>query len=274
MGKTCLLVIDPQYDFCYEGTGIFKEKRGALYVDGAHDDICRLSLMIHKMGTKINQIHVSLDAHFLITASHPGMWKNKEGTHPAPYTVITRQDIMDKKWMPIYPEYEQWFLYYTSELEKDNRYELRIWPPHCLIGDIGQTVDPFLTESLRRWQESAVQNIHFVCKGSSIYTEHHSAFKAAVVYPGDKSTQLNKKWIMDIEENDTILLAGEALLHCLKTSLEDLIEGFESKRSAQKIILLEDATSAVPLPEHEALSKEFIDKMKSMGVKTAKTTDF
>ena len=267
MGKTCLILIDPQYDFC-------DPINGQLYVNGAEWDMSRLAHMIQKMGSKINQIHVSIDSHFLISVAHSAMWRNKEGQHPDNYTVITHQDLIDKKWIPIYPEYEQWFLYYTSELEKNKKYELRIWPPHCLIGSIGQSVDPSLDKALRIWQETVLQNIHFISKGSSPLTEHYSMFKAEVPYPGDISTHLNKRLLNDLESNDTILVGGEALLHCVKNSLVDMLNGFDHKTSAKKVILLEDTTHAVPLPDYEKLSKEFIEEMKGRGVQIASVIDF
>ena len=51
----------------------------------------------------IGEIFVTLDSHHKKHIAHAAFWSDKEdgtGKAPAPFTLITHQDLVDKKWFP------------------------------------------------------------------------------------------------------------------------------------------------------------------------------
>lgn len=264
-----LLVIDPQNDFC-------DPKTGSLYVPGADDDMKRLTNMIKSFGQKIKKIHVTLDCHHRIDVAHPLMWRDSEGNNPPPFTIITSQDIKDGIWTPVFPNLRQRFIKYCEDLEATKRYPLCVWPEHCLIGTPGNNVFPDLEEGLAEWETNKTNNVNYVSKGSNPFTEHYSAVKAEVSDPQDPTTQLNTSLIQTLMEADKIIVAGEAGSHCLRSTIEDIADGFNDDSYISKMILLEDATSPVisPAADFPAIQAQFISDMKKRGMQTKKTTDF
>jgi len=266
--KIELLIIDPQVDFC-------NPQKGALYVNGAEEDMDRLSQMVDRIGKKISKIDVTLDCHHKIDVAHPGMWRNSEGDNPAPFTIITSQDIKSGKWLPIYPSEIKRFTQYTESLEASGRYPLCIWPPHCLIGTEGNNVFPVLAEALDKWVDIKRRNINYVSKGSNIFTEHYSAIKAEVPDPTDPTTQIDSRdvgLISSLMKADVVAIAGEAGSHCLANTVRDIADGFNDDSYVQKLVLLEDATS--PVAGFENFQEDFIKEMTARGMQISNTVDF
>ena len=264
MSRTELIIVDPQIDFC--------DPNGALSVAGADKDMERLAVMIDKIGKTISQIHVTLDSHHLLHVANPLYWKDKDGNHPDPFTIITLQDVKDSKWGTFLPQCRQSALNYLEQLEKSGRYPLCIWPPHCLIGSPGHAVFPVLYDALCRWESSKPWVINFVSKGSNVNTEHYSAVKAEVPDPNDPTTQINSRLINILENADTLLISGEAGSHCVANTVRDIANAFKNDDCIKKMVLLEDSTS--PVTGFENLQNDFIEEMKYRGVKISKTTDF
>jgi nicotinamidase-related amidase len=250
--------------------------KGALYVDNAENDMERIAKFIRVYGKQIDRIHVTLDCHHLICVSHPGMWRDSAGNPPPPFTIFGSKEIKNGTWTPIFPSLRKRFTEYCEALEKSGRYPLCIWPVHCLIGSLGNSVFPVLFEALLEWETIYKNNIDFVSKGSSLYTENYSVIKAEVPDPEDSTTQLNTRLINTLIETDNLFVAGEAGSHCLKNSVEDIASGFNDDSCISKIILLEDGTSPVQSPyvDFPAIQQKFIIDMKKRGMRTAKTTDF
>src|SRR5215467_12508441 len=140
-----LLIIDPQVDFCDPG--------GALYVPGAERDMERLAAMVRRLKNRLDDIHVTVDSHHWIHIAHPIFWKDSRGVHPPVFTRISRADAEQGVWTTTAPGMYRRALDYVRKLETNGRYELIIWPPHCLIGSPGHTVFPVLYSALREWEE-------------------------------------------------------------------------------------------------------------------------
>ena len=77
--KNVLFIIDPQNDFHVGGT---------LGVPGAHEDSARIADFIRSNTDAIDGIYVSLDSHHRLHIAHGVFWKNTEGEHPPPFTLI------------------------------------------------------------------------------------------------------------------------------------------------------------------------------------------
>ena len=278
-----LVIIDPQIDFCSPGTDPNGPKKGALYVDNAENDMRRIADMILRSGEDIKKIHVTLDCHHRFDIAHPGFWKDKDGTHPDPFTIISHQEVVDRVWRPVFkslpghPDSYEYLKGYTKGLQDSGRYPLCIWPPHCLIGSEGNAVFPLLFEALGIWEEQKRNNnVNFVSKGSTITTEHYSAVKAEVPDPADPTTQLNTGFIEVLQKSDEVLICGEAGSHCVKNTVEDIADGFGDEAAIAKMVLLTDGVSPVisPVVDFPTIQAEFISNMKTRKMRTAVTTDF
>ena len=259
-----LLVIDPQVDFC-------DPKRGALYVPGAEHDMQRLAQMVRRLKDKLDDIHVTLDSHHFIHIAHPIFWRDSHGQQPAPFTRISRTDVEEGVWTPAVPSLYRRALEYVRKLEKNGRYELTIWPPHCLIGSPGHTVFPELFTALTEW-ESRFAFVDYVTKGSNILTEHYSAVQADVPDPGDVSTQINTRLIQTLEQADVVVIAGEARTHCLANTVRDIANNFGDDSYISKLVLLTDASSDIP--GFETHAQDFMNEMTRRGMQLSTTTEF
>jgi nicotinamidase-related amidase len=263
MIKADLLIIDPQNDFC--------DPKGSLYVKNADKDMERVAEMIERIGTKLNDIHVTLDTHHLVDVAHPIFWKNSAGEHPNPFTIITADDVINGIWTPTRPSLQKRMIDYVKTLEKNKRYPLCIWHPHCLIGSKGHNVIDVLFEQLIKW-ENQFAMVNYVTKGSNLYTEHYSAVQADVPDPTDPSTQINTEFIEILQKADVIAIAGEAGSHCLANTVKDISNAFGDDSQIKKMILLEDGTS--PVVGFENLQDDFIKVMTSKGMQISNTKDF
>lgn len=268
--KRELLIIDPQIDFC--------DPNGALYVKNAENDCARLAQFIERNLDGIDDIRVTLDSHQPVHIAHPICWVDDKGNHPNPFTLITVADVEGKnpKWKATNPGWHQRQIDYVKALEAGKRYVLVIWPPHCLIGTPGHAVLPTLQVALRKWQDQFAM-VDYVTKGSNPFTEHYSVVKADVVDPADPTTDINTSFIQRLQAADEILIAGQALSHCVANSVRDIANEFGDAH-IKKLVLLEDASSPVgDLPGSTMfadMAADFVKEMVGRGMRIARTTDF
>ncbi len=257
-----LLTIDPQIDFC--------DPKGALYVQGADQDVKRLSKMVIENLPQIAMINVTIDSHHYVHIAHPVWWVDAKGNHPDPFTVISVEEVENGTYRAYNPKMQDWSLDYVKSLFDNKRYVLCVWPPHCLIGHNGSLVVPEFRAAILEW-EKKFKRVNYVPKGSCIYTEHYSAVRADVEYPGDPTTMLNMSFINMLKTGHDILITGEALDFCVANTISDIAEEF-SEDEVKKFVLLEDACSCVNAPGLENLGQDFVDKMTGKGMRIS-TTD-
>ena len=143
------------------------------------------------IGSKIDDIHVTLDSHRTVDVAHPIFWVNSEGKRPDPFTLISVDDVENGVWATTNPSWENKALEYVKSLASHARYPLCIWPPHCRIGTWGHGIVKSVSDALVKWEEDRFGVIDFVTKGSNIFTEHYSAVQADVPDPADSTTMLN-----------------------------------------------------------------------------------
>lgn len=260
--QNCLLIIDPQYDFC--------DPAGALFVPGANKDMERLSDFITKQSPMLDDIQITLDSHHYVHVAHPCSWKDGKGKHPDPFTLISRADVESGKWMAFNPGFKERYFEYVTTLEEHGRYVLCIWPPHCLIGSPGAAVYEPVFKALLLWEQQYAV-VGKTTKGSNLFTEHYSAVKADVEDPEDETTRLNTRLVDLLKNYDNIFITGEALSHCVANTIRDIADEF-SDNEVGKFTLLEDCSSNVP--GFENLGEQFVKEMTARGMKVAKTTDF
>ena len=88
-----LVIIDMQVDFCHPD--------GTLFVPGSVGDIQRTIEFIYNNAERITNITCSLDSHLPHQIFSPGWWVDGAGNHPAPFTLISYEDIKQGKWKPV-----------------------------------------------------------------------------------------------------------------------------------------------------------------------------
>jgi nicotinamidase-related amidase len=262
--KIHLFCIDPQISFC--------SPTGELFVPGADDDMNRLADFVIRTKSKLDDIHITLDSHHPVHIAHAIWWRNSNGDHPNPFTIISVQDVEQGKWMATQPHYQRHSFDYVKQLEKNGKYPLCIWPNHCLIGSVGHSVAPTLFKALTQWENEEFGVVDYVTKGSNIKTEHYSIFKADVPDPQDPSTQINTALVKTLMDADLVVVAGEAGSHCLANSVRDLAEAFGNDSYIKKLVLLTDATS--PVPGFEKNQEDFIKEMVAKGMQLSTTEKF
>lgn len=253
-----MLIIDPQNDF-------MDLPGAALPVKGAVDDMNRLASFISS--TPLDGIMVSLDSHSPYDIGHAGFWKTKNGETPPVFSIVTASDVANGRIVPADKSIQSVVGIYLMTLERKGRYQHTIWPNHCEPGSWGHQIPALLLQQIHNWSSDASKPVDYIFKGMNPYTESYSAF-CAEISNKDPSTQVNQPMISKLWRSRNIYIAGEALSHCVKSSVETLLEYIP----ADKFILLEDCMS--PVPGFEQQGKDFIEKMRSLGAKIKKTTDY
>jgi nicotinamidase/pyrazinamidase len=262
--RLAMLIIDPQNDFS-DAPG------AALPVPGANADAVRLAGALDRLSNHIAAIHVTLDTHQWVDISHPVFWRDGGGQPPPPFSQITVAEVEQDLWRPFQPDHRARALAYVRALRDHGRHTLTIWPPHCLVGTWGHNVTPAVADALRRWEAAGFHRVNYVFKGLNPWTEHYSAIQADVPDPADPDTQLNTRLLDALDSADRVLLAGQALSHCVANTVRDIADHGASALIG-KLVLLEDTSS--PVPGFEPLARQFLTEMRQRGMQTAKAAEF
>lgn len=257
-----LLIIDPQNDFCH--------KSGSLYVNGADDDMARLSEFIRKNKKYISGITISFDTHNPFNVSFPVFWVDSSNNHPAPFTIINEDDILSGKYKASVNEYENIGLEYVRELKNNGRYQLCVWPPHCTAGSWGASMFEELFMVVDDYNKTKLGCVDYIFKGLYPFSEQYSVLKAdAGNFKQDKAVYDKLKNI--VLNSDIILISGEALSHCVANTIYDISSDITGS-DLSKFILLKDTSSSVS--GFENLSDNFINYAVDKGMKIMDTKSF
>lgn len=249
--KTVLLGIDLQYDFC--------NPKGALYVNGANEDTFRISELILREPQSLDHIILSMDSHQPVHIAHQIYWKNSDGNHPELFSQILRRDVELGLWMPQYNQ--NIAVDYLSKLEASGGV-CTIWPPHCIIGTKGWSLDDKIFDSVSQWTIATGKSYELVNKGMYQSTEHYSLFKAAVEYPDVKATLLNEELLEKLDQFDRILVVGEAADFCVANSLSDILK--YAPYLSSRIFMLTDCMSYII--SENPLAQNIFEEAKAKGV--------
>lgn len=257
--KCLLLSIDNQFDF-HEG--------GPLGVPGSTEDTERLIRFIYNNINHISCIMSSADAHILQQIFFPCWWINANGEHPDPFTVITYEDVIEKRWSPAIGDFNK-SLKYLKGLEEINAAKLCIWFYHCIIGTHGAAIETQLSKMINF--HSAARKVYnpLIFKGNDPYSEMYGIIKPE----HNPNNFLNMPFLTAIEKHDIILFAGQAASHCFLKSIQQIIDYFSvaNPKVIKKLIILEDCTS--PIIGYEDFTIKEFDKLKNYGIRFAKSTD-
>jgi len=277
MSTIHLMIIDPQNDFCDIGVNEqpphplrpTERVAPALPVTGADADMKRLAHWLNDNSGRIAQIHVTLDSHQPFDIAHPTFWRDANGNHPRPMSVIELKDVRANVWYTTDAALGERSLRYLAALEEAGKRHM-IWPEHCLVGSWGHNVHAHVAGAVAAWSRERQQDANYVFKGLNPLTEHFSAFEAEVANPADPDTQYNQRLHRALEPADLLLVAGEALSNCVASTVRSLVARLHTKE-IERIVLLSDCMSSVP--GLESLGEEFLAEMAGKGVKLTTTAE-
>ena len=268
--KVHLLLIDPQNDFCdlpesYRPLNPLTRslQTPALPVAGAHADMQRAAVFVRDAGGAISDITVTLDSHHRIDIAHPTFWQTAAGAAVAPFTTITAAQLRADEFLPRRASARPRAQAYLDELESRGRYTLMVWPVHCQIGSWGHNIHADVLSTCSSWEEQKFKPVQVLNKGANPWTEHYSAVQAEVPDADDPDTQLNLSLIVQLDQADVLLVAGEASSHCVKATVEHIVAHLPSGKVG-KVVLLTDCMS--PVGSFEAQHAAFFADMQSRGV--------
>lgn len=260
-----LLLIDMQVDFCHEA--------GNLYVPGALDDLERVIQFIYRNAERISQITCSLDSHLPSQIFSPNWWADANGKHPKPFTIVSAEDVQSGCWQPLVEP--DWSREYVARLEREAKKQLTIWPYHVLIGSPGHMLDPELWSAVMWHALARKTQPRWLLKGSEPRTEHYSIIQPEVPLPDMANGGMNQAFLDELARADQVLVAGEAMSHCVLETLNDLAEAFGNDFwRMQKIVLLQDCTSPVQHPEIDfyLMALERITDLVRLGMRALDST--
>lgn len=256
-----VLVIDAQNDFTHPNGTLFVGGRSG---QGAIDDSARTAKMIYENLAVITGITATLDTHFPMQIFTPSFWKNRNGDTPPAHTTISVDEVLRGEFVPSpvmvqftggrgYPWLQAYVEHYCRELDKSGKYSLYLWPYHCQLGTVGHTLNGVVAEAMQFFAFARSRQIGFEIKGQSPFTENYSVLgpEVEIAHDGTPIGQKNTGFVDKLLRADTITIVGQASSHCVKSSIDDLLDQVQAKdpNLARKVYVVSDCMSAVAIPD-------------------------
>ncbi len=256
-----LLLIDVQKDFCFpEGTLYVAGRSGS----GAIDDSRRIAELIYRNLGAITEITTTMDTHLAYQIFFPDFWLGRDDKPLTAHRVVTSDQLRAGDVRPN-PAMARWLcggnytwlckqvLHYCQELERAGKYQLYLWPPHCLLGTDGHALAGVIAEarlfhSYARTSQSTVE-----VKGGNPLTENYSVLRPEVLSRFDNGAlaQRNTQFVSTLLAADAVIIAGQAASHCVKSTIDDLLDEIAAAdpQLARKVYLVTDCMSSVTVPD-------------------------
>jgi nicotinamidase-related amidase len=255
----CLVCVDVQNTFCVPGFELFVAGRSGR---GAVDDNVRLCEFVYRNLGSITEIVLTLDTHQAMQIFHEVYLVDEAGRHPAPFTLVTVDDVERGRWRfnpAVGPavglsaeQGEAHLRHYVRRLAEGGKYELTIWPYHAMLGGIGHAIASVVEEAVFFHSVARVSGPRFEVKGDNPRTEHYSVLGPEVTDgpAGERIAGRNTALIDRLLEFDAVVIAGQAKSHCVAWTIADLLRDLRVRGIdlARKAYLLEDCTSPVVVP--------------------------
>lgn len=259
--RTHLVLIDAQRDFCFpEGTLYVGGRSGR----GAMDDNDRIARFIYQNLGAISEITCTLDSHLPFQIFFAPFWVDRAGEPLRPHRTISvdeiragdvapNPDIVDSVGAPDLAWLKAQVLFYCESLARAGKYVLYLWPPHVLLGGDGHVLAGVIQEArlFHAYVRGARNGVEI--KGMHALTENYSVFSPEVLLNHDgASLAIRNGALLDaLLREDRLIVAGQASSHCVKSSIDDLLDAIRArdKKLAQRVYVLEDAMSAVAVPD-------------------------
>ena len=256
-----LLLIDVQRDFCFPEGSLYVAGRSGT---GAVDDSRRISEFVYRNLAAITDLTTTMDTHFAYQIFTPEFWIDAADQPLVAHRVITADEVKSGVVRPN-PAMAKWLCngnyswlvkqvhYYCAELEKAGKYQLYLWPPHCVLGSAGHSLVGTIHEarmfhSYARGSQSWVE-----VKGGNPLTENYSVLRPEVLgrHDGAALAQRNTKFLETLLAADAVVIAGQAASHCVKSSIDDLLAEIVASDAAlaRKVYIMTDCMSSVTVPD-------------------------
>jgi nicotinamidase-related amidase len=285
--RVCLMPVDVQNTFCIPEFELFVGGRSGR---GAIDDNRRLCEFIYRNLGAITEISPTMDTHQAMQIFHAVFLVNDAGEHPAPYSLISAEDIEQGVWkfnpeiarsLGVSQTYGQEHLRsYTRQLKEGGKYELTIWPYHAMLGGIGHALVSAVEEAIFFHSIARHSQPDFQIKGNNPLTENYSVLKPEVLEgpDGDVIGRKNEQFIGKLMAFDAVIIAGQAKSHCVAWTIADLLDEIlmSDETLAQKVYLLEDCTSPVVIPgvvDYTDQAEAAFQRFKDAGMHLMRSTD-
>jgi nicotinamidase-related amidase len=254
-----LLVIDPQNDF-------LDIPGAALPVPGANADMQRLADWLLAHLEQVQSLTVTLDSHASIGVERTTFWLDAQGQAVPPLTLVSAADLAAGRYRPRHAAQREEARAYVQALEAGGQRQLLVWPVHCVVGTWGHNLHSGLAQAIAAWEMHTGRLCDKVLKGQHPLTEQYSAFRAEVPRTDDVRTQLNLALLNRLAApGGTLLVAGEALSHCVAASVDDMLAQLPPQR-LQHTLLLRDCMS--PVSGFEAAAEAFLQRARTAGLQT------
>jgi nicotinamidase-related amidase len=284
--RVCLLAVDIQNTFCIPEFELFVAGRSGT---GAVDDNRRLCEFLYRNLAEITQIFPSLDTHHAMQVFHAVWLVDEHGNHPAPYTLVSAEDVAVGRWrlnaavaeaLGIDVDYaERHLAHYTRRLAEGGKYDLTVWPYHAMLGGIGHALVSAVEEAIFFHGVARFSNADFKIKGDNPLTEHYSMLGPEVTEgpDGDRLGGKNTELVGKLLTFDAVVVAGQAKSHCLAWTIDDLLGDEDVReRLAERTYLLEDCTSAVVVPgvvDYTDEADAAFERYAAAGMHVVRSTD-
>lgn len=261
--KLGILLIDVQNTFCLPDFELFVGGRSGL---GAVEDNQRLcAWLYHNLGS-ITRIFATFDTHQALQIFHAAFLVDDHGKHPAPYTLVSAEDIASGRWRfnPALAHslgqpaqaIQQHLAYYTQQLAAAGKYALTVWPYHAMLGGAGHALAPAVEEALFFHNLARYSQPEFILKGGQPLTEAYSAIGPEVLTDpaGQPIASKSPRILHALHQLDALVIAGQAKSHCVAWTIADLLAGIQAGDPAEaaalvnRIYLLDDCSSPVVVP--------------------------
>jgi nicotinamidase-related amidase len=231
-----------------------------------------------------------MDTHQALQIFHALFLINDRGEHPAPFTLISEQDILKGVWkfnpLVLYglrmdeAHAQQYLLHYTHRLKQGGRYELTVWPYHAMHGGIGCALVSAVEEAIFFHTIARHSQADFQVKGNNPLTENYSVLGPEVLEDVNAKpiAQRNTHFIEKLLQFDAVIIAGQAKSHCVTWTIDDLLRDMliRDRALASKVYLLEDCTSPVVIPgvmDYTDEADAAFERFAGAGMHVVRSTD-
>jgi nicotinamidase-related amidase len=283
--RLCLLVVDVQNTFCIPGFELFVGGRSG---SAAVDDSRRLCEWLYRNLGSVTRILASLDTHHAMQVFHAIWLVDEHGRHPAPYTLVSAEDVASGRWrantavaeaLGIDADYARRHLAdYTRRLAEGRKYDLTVWPYHAMLGGIGHALVSAVEEAIFFHGVARHSRPEFHVKGDNPLTEHYSVLGPEVTEgpDGDRLGGEDAGLLATLRSFDAVVVAGQAKSHCVAWTIDDLLEHDDLRQLAECTYLLEDCTSPIVVPgvvDYTKQADAAFERYEAAGMHVVRSTD-
>jgi nicotinamidase-related amidase len=229
------------------------------------DDNDRIARFVYRNLARLTEITCTLDTHYPFQIFSPSFWLDREGAPLTAHREITTDDIRSGRVRPN-PAIAWWVAegrdlgwlgrqveFYCAELERSGKYTLYLWPPHCLLGGEGHVLAGVVQEARLFHAYARGSRDGTEIKGGHPLTENYSVLAPEVRrrHDGGALAERNSTFLETLLAADKLVIAGQAASHCVKSSVEDLLDAIRARDAslARKVYLLRDGMSSVAVAD-------------------------